>query len=691
RRMEVQTAAAVTEENILLAMNCLLIAIGNIGGPLIVRLYFLHGGKRIWFSGCLQTAGTTTGAKLFLMNLRVFSEAAAVGVLFGLSSYLYSYGMAKLPVSTAALLSAMQLVFMAVFAFLVVNQKFTAYSINTVVLLTAGAVVLGLHASSERPEGESDNEYWSGFVTMVTASALYGFSITLVELTYKKAKQGVTYNLVMESQLVMCFFATAFCIVGMLINNDFQREVYTQDARRHGGASVNRVPSRAWMYQRSRDGSDLLEFTNKIESFIDFVTSHPTFLDGKNMKCPCVKCKYRPYRNPFEYGFLLNYYTWTFHGEMSPVENLIDTYEPHTYHTMVMDAAGPEFVFDEMNGVEEAPNPKAQCFYDMLAAEDKELWSGYENHTLLSLVARLMALKSEHHFLERCFDQFISLLKEVVPKNNMVTSNFYSTKKLLCAERLACPHCMDETDAFTVACSGKQSWFNNHQEFFPDDHQFRKNRTAFMKNKTCWKEPPQGKSEVEILRKIEGLGLKKVTESNDNVAICKSTGLFVSELTARNPNISTSDIDKELDQAFPDWFANFAQDHSNNVNKLLVDLSQGRRYTGDDAFVLATQATQVFYCSYPSLNRSKSNWLAVCKINARSNVDVPSNEPPSNISPPFQDDEHLELRAPVIDVDDDPLPIHPAGGLVDIEETNLDESASDDKEIRLLKNLVIKS
>ncbi|KAH6820985.1 purine permease 3 [Perilla frutescens var. hirtella] len=243
--MEVQTAAAVTEENIFLAMNCLLIAIGNIGGPLIVRLYFLHGGKRIWFSGCLQTAGwpimliplllsytrrrsTTTGAKLFLMNLRVFSEAAAVGVLFGLSSYLYSYGMAKLPVSTA-LLSAMQLVFMAVFAFLVVNQKFTAYSINTVVLLTAGAVVLGLHASSERPEGESDNEYWSGFVTMVTASALYGFSITLVELTYKKAKQGVTYNLVMEIQLVMCFFATAFCIVGMLINNDFQ--VIQREAR----------------------------------------------------------------------------------------------------------------------------------------------------------------------------------------------------------------------------------------------------------------------------------------------------------------------------------------------------------------------------------------------------------------------------------------------------------------------------
>ncbi|KAH6824083.1 hypothetical protein C2S53_004049 [Perilla frutescens var. hirtella] len=116
---------------------------------------------------------------------------------------------------------------------------------------------------------------------------------------------------------------------------------------------------------------------------------------------------------------------------MSPAENLVDTYEPNTYYTMMMDAAGPEFVYDEMNGIEEAPNPEAQRFYDMLAAADNDLWLGCENHTQLSLVARLMALKSEHHFSERCFDQFTTLLEEFVPKNNMATSNFYSTKKLL--------------------------------------------------------------------------------------------------------------------------------------------------------------------------------------------------------------------------------------------------------------------
>lgn len=53
-------------------------------------------------------------------------------------------------------------------------------------------------------------------------SALYGFVLPAVELTYKKAKQSITYTLVMEMQMVMSFFATAFCATGMLLQKDFQ-------------------------------------------------------------------------------------------------------------------------------------------------------------------------------------------------------------------------------------------------------------------------------------------------------------------------------------------------------------------------------------------------------------------------------------------------------------------------------------
>ncbi|XP_057772991.1 purine permease 3-like [Salvia miltiorrhiza] len=235
--MESESTAAM--KKIFLITNCILLAVGNCGGPLIMRLYFIRGGNRIWFSSWLETGGWPiilipllasytsrrrrhAGAELFHIKPRVFAAAAAIGVLTGLDDYLYAYGVSKLPVSTTSLLVATQLGFTAAFAFLIVKQRFTAYSVNAVVLLTVGSVVLGLHAGGDRAEGESDREYWVGFFMTLSAAALYGLILPLVELTYKSAKQAITYTLVMEMQLVMCFFATVFCTAGMLINNDFQ-------------------------------------------------------------------------------------------------------------------------------------------------------------------------------------------------------------------------------------------------------------------------------------------------------------------------------------------------------------------------------------------------------------------------------------------------------------------------------------
>ena len=205
-----------------------------------MRLYFIHGGKRVWLSSWLETGGwpiifipiiityfhrrATQGSstKLFFMKPRLFIASTAIGILTGLDDYLYAYGVARLPVSTSSLIIASQLAFTAGFAFLLVKQKFTPYSINAVILLTIGAGVLALHTSNDRPNGESMKEYFAGFFMTVGASALYGFVLPLVELTYKKAKQTITYSLVMEIQIVMCLFATLFCTVGMLINKDFK-------------------------------------------------------------------------------------------------------------------------------------------------------------------------------------------------------------------------------------------------------------------------------------------------------------------------------------------------------------------------------------------------------------------------------------------------------------------------------------
>ncbi|KAE9609065.1 hypothetical protein Lal_00020002 [Lupinus albus] len=245
-------------KRILLLINCAMLAIGGSGGPLILRLYFLHGGHRVWLSSFLQTAGfpimlvpliilyirrkrttitATTKTSLVSIKPPLILAFAVIGVLTGLDNYLYAYGVSRLPVSTSALIIASQLAFTAVFAFLLVKQKFKAYTVNAVVLLTLGAGVLALHTNGDRPVGESKKQYMMGFVVTLLAAVLYGFVLPLVELAYKKTEQFMTYSLVLEIQFVMCTFATLLNIFGMITNHDFK--VISREAKQFGLGEAN--------------------------------------------------------------------------------------------------------------------------------------------------------------------------------------------------------------------------------------------------------------------------------------------------------------------------------------------------------------------------------------------------------------------------------------------------------------------
>ncbi|CAN6210986.1 unnamed protein product [Urochloa humidicola] len=232
------------KRRLLVVLNCGMLALGTTAGPLITRLYYDKGGRREWLSAWLQSAGWPLlllpaaasyatrrardgrGAPLLLAPPRVLLAAAGLGVATGADNFVYAYSLRYLPVSTSAILISTQLAFTVLFAFLIVRQRLTAATVNAVALLTAGAAVLGLHVSSDRPAGATRGQYLMGFALALGAAALYGLILPLVELAYKRAAGGggraVTYALVMEVQLVMGFFATVFCAVGMVVNKDFQ-------------------------------------------------------------------------------------------------------------------------------------------------------------------------------------------------------------------------------------------------------------------------------------------------------------------------------------------------------------------------------------------------------------------------------------------------------------------------------------
>ncbi|ERN02936.1 hypothetical protein AMTRI_Chr04g187160 [Amborella trichopoda] len=224
---------------ILLAVNGLFLTLGGGCAPLVSRIYFLHGGQRKWFTAWIQTAAwpllliPLSLPKFFSKKLQSQQEkshltfplalqSAGIGLLIGLDDYMYAFGLSYLPVSTSSLLLCTQLAFTALFAFVLVRYRFTAYSINAVVLLTLGPVLLGLGARGDRPEGVSGAKYALGYVMTVGTAAVFGLVVPLLELVYGKAKVVVTYTLVLEMQVIMYVVATAFCTVGMIANKDFQ-------------------------------------------------------------------------------------------------------------------------------------------------------------------------------------------------------------------------------------------------------------------------------------------------------------------------------------------------------------------------------------------------------------------------------------------------------------------------------------
>ncbi|KAK9162313.1 hypothetical protein Syun_003215 [Stephania yunnanensis] len=93
------------------------------------------------------------------MESKLFVASDIVGVFVGLDNFLYTLGLSYIPVSTSSILYATQLAFIAVFARIIVRQKFTPFTINSVVLMTLGSALLGLRTSGDRPAGVTGKGY----------------------------------------------------------------------------------------------------------------------------------------------------------------------------------------------------------------------------------------------------------------------------------------------------------------------------------------------------------------------------------------------------------------------------------------------------------------------------------------------------------------------------------------------------
>ncbi|KAK9156871.1 hypothetical protein Scep_003445 [Stephania cephalantha] len=237
-----------------LLINGGLAAIGNIGGILMLRFYFIHGGQRKWLSAWLQTSAfpillipntllylrhrhrhrhrLLSPTDKFFAPLKLYICGAVLGILFGLQSFLYALGVDFLPVSTFSLLSSTQLAFTAVFAFLLVRHKLTPYSYNVVVLMSLGSVLIGVSKNSDRPHGVTSAQYSLGFLLSLVAAALLGISFPLLEVAFTRVVNNINYAHILQFQFCSAASSTLCCTLGMLINKDFA--AMTREAKTYG-------------------------------------------------------------------------------------------------------------------------------------------------------------------------------------------------------------------------------------------------------------------------------------------------------------------------------------------------------------------------------------------------------------------------------------------------------------------------
>nr|GMD70570.1 uncharacterized protein LOC109179592 [Ipomoea batatas] len=340
---------------------------------------------------------------------------------------------------------------------------------------------------------------------------------------------------------------------------------------------------------------------------------------------------------------------------------MTDEEASNAYHTMVMDAAGVQFNVDE---IEESPNPEAQKFYDMLKAADQGLFPECKKHSQLSFVARLMSLKSENHISEKCFNQITELIKEVVPEDNLVPDNFYETKRLLRGmglpvQKIDC--CKNNCMIYWESDIDMTTWYYvNGFKFHTIGYGGAKET---MNSGVCIK------------------GINYSVDESDYY------GRLVEVVQVEYPGLPI----KRTVLFKCDWFDPTSVGMKVHSKYKLVEVNHKRRFNRYEPFILAMQAAQVYYCTYPSLRRDKLDWWAVCKIKARSNVEVPESSistEDSLIPAPFQ--EETTDNHELVQIDEDPLHLDdPNGGVIELDgehgdiedeielEEEIDDSTSD--------------
>ena len=208
-------------------------------------------------------------------------------------------------------------------------------------------------------------------------------------------------------------------------------------------------PDYSMIYHRNNDNRMGIreEFVEGVKRFVEHAKTLDIWRRYRVIHCPCVRCdcinlvseedvKEHLYRKRFHEDFLRLH---GIHGDV-PQNNFVvgessrsaahNEYQDTRMTEMVHDAFGIQQRVNFRENVEDVPNSEAGNFYKELHAASHPLFDGC-SHSHLSVVVRLLSIKSDWNIAEGGMDSMIDLIKELVDPDLEVPDSFYKEKRLV--------------------------------------------------------------------------------------------------------------------------------------------------------------------------------------------------------------------------------------------------------------------
>ncbi|KAK1645072.1 hypothetical protein QYE76_062877 [Lolium multiflorum] len=233
------TAARLTSERLqwwaLVLVNIVFVVAGESVATLLGRIYYDQGGASLWMATVVQSCGTPLAIPLLLYFRRPKSSTVArpplrkmsaiyagFGVLLIGSNLMHSYGLLYLPMSTYSLICATQLSFNAVFSYLLNKHKFTALVLNSVVVISFSAALVGVgHASDGTNSSVPQGKFLAGFLLALSASAVFSLVLSLTQLTFDKVLRSGTFHDAVKMQFWSNTAAACVSVAGLFISGEW--------------------------------------------------------------------------------------------------------------------------------------------------------------------------------------------------------------------------------------------------------------------------------------------------------------------------------------------------------------------------------------------------------------------------------------------------------------------------------------